>query len=340
MSATNTLNNPLLVPVQKIMPPSELVRRQLMLDHPLVRGAPIMTPPAVRAATACKITFFEGSNAFTLVGKGGSGRRSAGFIVAQALQSAFPTQAIVQHTFSRRSDTSERDEWQSLLVSLDPQSPKDQLTGLQHRCAVMAANHVRRVGGNGAILLLLNNFERITKEAATTLLDFGEILASRGYKLRLFSIAEHSDFTKRFANGMFSLRPNEVNTLVGKPYILDPIDPALDLPQVLEEIDDGEYPSGSGCSWTQFFLPRAYEAGLRLKNCAPDIVDAVAQLEKDLDIKPTTRQIFTAIRSVLGQASLVDADNLRLAKELWFDALDRAAMSSVDRIKQSLSSAE
>lgn len=338
MSASGPSSTPLSTIGQHAALPDERTRRQLMLDHPLVRGAPIMTPPVERAALACKIAFFQGDNAFTLVAPPGRGRRSAAFIIAQSLRMAFPSLTILAHTFGRQAETTLRDEWRSLVLSMDPQAPKDSVSGLRHRSMVAAANHVRRADGNGAILLVLAHMERLAPEAATVLLDFGELLATRGYKLRIFSVAEQGEFSERFGRNDPALKQRELDALVGKLHVLEMIAPAKDLASVLQEIDLAEFPAG--CQWTQFFVPKAYAAGLRLENCREALATAIGRMQTELGLHPTTRQLFAAIRSVLGQATLRDGADLQLSEVDWFDALSRASFSSMDRINQLSPSSE
>ncbi|MCO5397879.1 hypothetical protein [Ralstonia soli] len=317
--------------------PNELTRRQLMLDHPLIRGIPVLTPPIERAATACKVTFFEGSHAFTLIGPPGCGRRSAVFLVLQALQSAVPTLTVLQHTFGRCTNLPFQEEWRSLLMSLDPHAPRDSIAGLQNRCVLSAAHHVRRAGGNGAILLVLHHIERITDDGAKVLLDFADQLAARNFRLLFFSVAEQGDFAQHFGSALtFKLR--ELNALVGKLHVLDMIDPVQELPAVLREIDLAEFPVG--CSWTQFFAPQAYTAGLRLEHCHAALSCAIGKMQGDFDLRPTTRQLFTVIRTVLGQAALHDRPGLQLEEGWWFDALYRTSFSCADRIQRLLPNAD
>lgn len=314
--------------------PSELARRQVILDHPLIKGSPIMTPPVERAAAACKIAFFEGASAFTLAGPQGCGRRSAGLMIVQTLQMAYPSLTVLPHSFGRRPQTTVQEEWRSFVLSLDPHAPKDTLSGLRHRSMVAAANHVRRADGNGAILLVLTHLERITHEAAMVLLDFGDLLAARGHKLRVMSIAEQGEFVERFSRDSSMLKQREVDALVGKLHVLGMINPATDLSHVLKEVDEAEFPLG--CSWTQFFVPKAYAAGTRLQHCSKEATDAVARLQEELHVQPTTRQLFAAIRLILGQASQRDDTSLKFEEGQWFDALYRATFSSVDWIDQLL----
>ncbi len=322
---------------QSTLLPNELTRRQLMLDHPLIRGAPVLTPPIERAATACKIALFEGGTAFTLIGPPGCGRRSASMVVIQALQNAFPTLTILQHTFGRHTAMRFQEEWRSLLMSLDPNAPRDCIAGLQSRCMLSAAHHVRRTGGNGTILLMLHHIERITEDGAKVLLDFGDQLASRSFRLLLFSIAEQGDFAQHFGVQQ-SLKQRELNALIGKLHTLDMIDPIKDVQAILQEIDLAEFPVG--CSWTQFFIPRAYEAGMRLQHCQAALTSAIGKLQGDFDLRPTTRQLFASIRTVLGQAALMDEPDLQLGEGIWFDALYRTSFSSIDRINLLLPNAD
>lgn len=316
----------------EVLLPNELTRKQLLLDHPLINGAAISTPPVERAILACKRAFAEGARAFTLLAEPGAGRRCSAQLLMQSLSHDAPTLTVLQHTLSRRDTTTRREEWQSLLFSLQYRNARSTLPVLRDRCLAVVMDAVRRQGGLGLILMLIHNFEFVDNDTASVLFDLRDSLHRVDYQLRFVGVAEHGAFLSRVPALNARYTRAQIDGLVGKPHLLKSIDPEKELTSLLEELDLAEYPATSGCSWLQFFLPKAFDAGLRLQDCAPQFVSAIRTMQAKAGVQPTTRAIFDTIRIVLGQSTMQDNRALQLTEEMWLQALRSACASSSERL--------
>lgn len=97
------------------------------------------------------------------------------------------------------------------------------------------------------------------------------------------------------------------------------------------------YPEGSGCTYTQFFLPRAYAAGFRMSAVASDIYQVMSSFARtsNLPVLPTSF-IFEVFRLILIRAMKQDSELLSISKKNIKDAMDEAGFSSYGKvIKQS-----
>jgi hypothetical protein len=100
--------------------------------------------------------------------------------------------------------------------------------------------------------------------------------------------------------------------------------------QTLEMYDDKfTYPAGSDCTYTEFFLPRAYAAGLRLATSAADIYRIMWQAAKDaaLETLPTVF-IFEVFRLILIRSMKDDSLDFKVTEAIIKAAVVESKLSN------------
>lgn len=93
------------------------------------------------------------------------------------------------------------------------------------------------------------------------------------------------------------------------------------------------YPEGSGCTYTQFFLPRAYAAGFRMNEIASDIYQVMSSSARasNLPVLPTAL-IFDVFRLILIRAMKEDAGIFSITKLNIKNAIEEARLSGYVKI--------
>ncbi|PEI10156.1 hypothetical protein CRM86_20580 [Pseudomonas putida] len=93
--------------------------------------------------------------------------------------------------------------------------------------------------------------------------------------------------------------------------------------------DEYTYPEQSGCTFTQFFLPRAYAAGFRYASTAPDIYQVMSQCAKNanLNVLPTAL-IFDVFRFILIRSMGHDAPGFTVTQEMIDSAIAESRLRS------------
>lgn len=134
----------------------------------------------------------------------------------------------------------------------------------------------------------------------TTLIGFSQTQIA--HKINLLSQQKRVELIVRFLNEVWDL-----------PYCAD----QGWIGQTLKSYDsDFTYPTGSDCSYTQFFLPQAYAAGFRIAAAAPDIYKVMATSAKALSLPLVpTEYIFEVCRLVLIRSSEQDGAGFTLSRE-------------------------
>ena len=99
--------------------------------------------------------------------------------------------------------------------------------------------------------------------------------------------------------------------------------------------DKTRYPEGSGPSFTGFFLPKGFAAGLRLEHCGADLWNAFvrAHAKAQLGGSPEIQMdYFTrAIESVLLEGANFDDPALKLDESYWARAVDESGYVSAQQ---------
>lgn len=99
--------------------------------------------------------------------------------------------------------------------------------------------------------------------------------------------------------------------------------------------DKTRYPEGSGPSFTGFFLPKGFAAGLRLERCGADLWNAFvrAHAHAQLNGSPEIQMdYFTrAIESLLAQGSGFDDSSLKLDESYWTRAVEESGYVGAQR---------
>ena len=145
------------------------------------------------------------------------------------------------------------------------------------------------------------------------------------------------------------LRSSRQGHLVGRfmtcTHRFDGVVDYADIDRMLRSLDEGsEYPAGSGISYTQYFVPLAFEAGWRIHKQAKRIwttLTAICEREGLPRINELPIQAISAlIRVLLRDLAEIDAPHLDLTEAIVEEAVYRVAFLQIqDHLLQTQSTA-
>jgi hypothetical protein len=118
-------------------------------------------------------------------------------------------------------------------------------------------------------------------------------------------------------------RPELISRFLNEVYDLPRCTDHTWMSQTLRGYDeDFTYPVGSGCTYTQFFLPQAYAAGFRLASTAETIYQKMEETAKDAGLRALpTVFIFEVFRLILIRSMKLDAPNFEVSEGIVEDAV-------------------
>jgi hypothetical protein len=99
--------------------------------------------------------------------------------------------------------------------------------------------------------------------------------------------------------------------------------------------DKTRYPEGSGPSFTGFFLPKGFAAGLRLERCGADVWNAFVRAHGQAQLVGAPEiqmDYFTrAVESLLAQGVRFDSTALQLDESYWTRAVEESGYVNAQR---------
>jgi anti-anti-sigma regulatory factor len=304
-----------------VLLPTELSLEQQLVDHPLATGVSLRTLPIEDAILAAKRAAACGSAGFTLLAPPGAGRKSAARVIVQELSRCYSQMPVVMYTQPRLSRQYLLERWQGLLLALGNTLLIGRAPALRDRCVRTLEDAVRKKGGQGTILFVIQNAEWLDEAMVAVLLDLRDAMRDIGQRLYFLNVAGSARAEKVSSKFASSDVAGEFMGIIGTPHLFRHISTEDDFRHLLRQIDERRLPSNLRCTWSQFYLPRAYSKDFRLENYAKVLDSARTSFAaENPNVVITTRKIFEIIRIVLIYSTVKDSEELKLDEATWGEA--------------------
>jgi hypothetical protein len=203
----------------------------------------------------------------------------------------------------------------ALLAAAGVRDPQP-VSNAQKRFVLMRRLHEQLLLRKGHVVVLLcDEAQRLSKHALEWLRDVHDQLAQHGYRMITFLVGQ-SQLLEHKAQYQLSGDEQIVARFMIEQLQFRGIADAADAATCLASYDCSRYPEESGPTFTEFFLPLAWGAGLRLEHGAPALwnafvlAHAAAQLRGPVEVQ---MDYFTrAVESLLTQDPSWDSIGLQL----------------------------
>jgi hypothetical protein len=175
--------------------------------------------------------------------------------------------------------------------------------------------------------LFLDEAQRLSRNGYEWLRDVHDQLAYHGIRLVTFLVGQPQLIAQKAA---FQMKGEE--QIVAR-FMIDQLQfhgirDATEAATCLAGYDRTHYPEGSGCSFTAFFLPKAFETGLRLEQSGADLWNAFVRTHSSAQLAGNPEiqmDYFTrAIESLLIDGHRFDAAGLTLDESYWTRAVNES----------------
>ena len=186
--------------------------------------------------------------------------------------------------------------------------------------------------GAKTIVLLGDEMQRLKPDEFTWLIDLTNDL--HRMHVRVVSISFAQPELESHRNVFRQTRRGDIlGRFMTRFIAFEGISSASELRSVMDTYDDPaehEYPQGSGCSFTQFYLPRAYAKGWRLASCAGRCWEEFRkQAVANLNSTSKLQQLQVGMEWVAGtlQYALqhygdLDGERFAISSEQWATAIE------------------
>lgn len=178
--------------------------------------------------------------------------------------------------------------------------------------------------GGSTVVLFCDEAQRFGVHEYEWLRDVHDELAQSGVRLTTFLFGQ-----ERLCEQRARFQESGDNQIV-KRFMVETlrfrgVRDAQDAATCLKSYDEHEYPVSSGWSFTRYYLPYAYEAGLRLEKCALLLWDAFAQAHQDAglagEVEIPMEYFSRAVEAVLLDGLTRDAIDVDLSGQRWMQVV-------------------
>lgn len=298
------------------------------LQHPLLAETELLvTRPIEELYRHIKRAVFLHESGYCFIAPSGTGKTFGLRAAVRMLLMQMPNIPIVRLNALNQQMPSIRAFFKYFLDTIEHPELKGETIDLRLRLERGLLDRSLH-SGLGMLVLFIDEAQAMTIEDFKFLKDVDNGLADENVKLIAILIGQ----TPTFETTIDDLIRNRHWDLIGRfarrrvPFRA--YSNIEDIAQILDGIDNSIYPAKNGWSWTQFFFPKAYASGFRLRNEASNFLSALAESGYGMKSPGTypARAFFIAIRAFMVDNSPADSEDLRISPNAWHDAVDYAQM--------------
>jgi len=234
--------------------------------------------------------------------------------------------------------------YQEILYVLGYKLPESGTAAIKRRRVIDFMIERAREAGEHRILFCIDEAQWLERKQYRCLMDLHNQLKLADIRLIVILIGQSELLEMK--EGLRSARQGH---LVGRfmtcTHRFDGVVTYDDIRRMLWSLDEGsEYPTGSGKSYTAFFVPEAYLAGFRMEGYARLLWDVIRKAVEKAGlpkIKELPIQAISAIlRTWLQELATVDAPELEITERMLEDIVYRVAFLQIqDHLLQTHSTA-
>lgn len=320
-------------------PMDSVQRTDLIVDHPLMlpeSGYILPTASVKRTLTQVVSAVTSGLPGIAFVAFPRFGKTCATKYISKALVSIFDDLLVLTFIAKYHSKQGELHFFKELLKAFNIGFPQGReipnfferlVNGLSTR---VITSHSKR------IILFIDEAQKLSVDQYSWLIDLSNELGEKNVSLTVILFGQPQLISKREIL-LHSYRTDIVSRFMVEVKNFDGIRDDSELAEILIFYDDqviSEYPSNSGCACSQFFLPKAYQAGWRLATQSTRLwkaFEAVAQdtgdkaISSGLNIGMTWIKI--AVQNILISLMENDAASLKADDVILKNAVERSGFA-------------
>ena len=312
-------------------------------EHPLKRRTYRVPTPSIKAVIAlvdeCLFMFVGGA---LIHGRPRMGKSCAIDFVITDLHARHPKLSTYKMRWIKPQVPSETAFFAALLHAVKhPAQPSASKSALRGRL-VHKLRQVADTLGDERVVLFIDEAQNLREIEYEWLRDLHDELENNGIRLFTFLIGQHQLLAQKSA---FQAQDKEqiVARFMIEELAVRGIASEGECAAVMGAYDRGEFPASSGWTYTRFFVPLAYAAGLRLAESAPRLWRAFddAHVKAQLDGSPEIpMKYFTAaIEAALLTSADHDAATLTFDATFWTTMVERSRYVMARRAGRSILSA-
>lgn len=308
---------------------SKDIQRPAPLDeHPLRRRTYRVPTPSIAALRAlvdeCLFLYISGA---LVHGRPRMGKSYAIEFMRHDLEWRHPALSIYKIRCTRSQVPSENAFFASLLHAARHPAPAGASKAALRGRLIHKLRQVADKRGDDRVVLFADEAQNLREIEYEWLRDLHDDLENNELRLFTFLVGQAQLLAQKSA-----LQAQDKEQIVARFMVEElafhGIASAAACTAVMAAYDQGEYPAGSGWSYTRFCVPRAHAAGLRLAESGPRLWAAFeeAHLKAGIDgaVEIPMKYFTAAIEAALLLSMGHDAETLALDAGFWSQMVERS----------------
>jgi len=288
-------------------------------SHPVVSTAYILiTPMIAKVYSILRERVFSRHTGTFLYATPRKGKTKCATTITDLLAIEFPSKYILYHSADgHKSAHLVRD----LIAGLGLSSGSKDHSDLLERFIVHVRIKVESLGGSHFVLIIDEN-QLLSTDSWADLLVIHNRLEGHGVSMTTLGFGQEQILQKIVF--LFKVKAtNIVARFLCEPIRFDGCVSEADLESILNEYDvNKEFPLDSGCTYTEFFLPKAFAANFRMTSCTKKIWSELMSIAREdgPGILPL-EHIFRVIERILIRCRHMDCSEFKVTEGIVKEAV-------------------
>lgn len=301
----------------------------LTIDHPAFNlNTVLITEPIQELYKLVRHVLLVRESGCCFTALSGVGKTRALILLEHLLHERMPELVVIRHNSWNQQVPSIRAFFKHFLTAVGHPELRGETFDLRHRLVCRLID-LARTYQSPYVVLLIDEANAMRLEDFLFLKDIYNDLDRDGVQLVTIMMGQDPDFSDVIANLREKGRSDLVSRFARRRKTFRAFSRRADVSGIFAQYDAAVWPAGSSQTWTQFFMPAAWEAGFRLENETTAFFEAVKKCST-VSVQTVgfpARQFFTALRRYLSVQHHRDAPGVLPGPEAWDDAVDFALLS-------------
>jgi hypothetical protein len=185
------------------------------------------------------------------------------------------------------------------------------------------------------LILFVDEAQKLHEQHYKWLIDLHNQLERRGIVLIVLLVGQE-ELLHQFSAFQMTKKTQIIGRVMVRQLRFSGITNEKDMRDCLANYDTGsEYPPESGCSFTRYYFPSAFESNLRLENYAPMLWQAFREIREEAQL-PLTREIpmqyfCRTVEYVLTRFGTLDELSTDLSLAQWKEGITRSGYTDAEQ---------
>jgi len=300
-----------------------------MIDHPAFDpNAIITTEPINELYQIVRLLILVRETGCCFTAHSGVGKTRALIKIQQALREQLPEIVVIRHNTWNQQVSSIRAFYKHFLTAVGHPELRGETFDLRHRLICRLID-MARSSRAPIVVLLIDEANAMRLEDFLFLKDVYNELDKEGVQLITVMMGQDPDFAEVLGILRSRKRLDLISRFARRVVPFRTCSTQKDIRFLLSHYDTARHPNESGPTWTQHFLPHAWENGFRLGDQASNFLRALEQCAppgRRASGLPS-RQLFTVVRRFLIEQMFQDAPGRIIDPSAWDSPMSYAMVS-------------